>query len=1433
LLLRVLALLAGLALLPLAAVALLLALLQSESARLWAEAAVDRLVPGVRIDGFGPGLPTRLDLARVELADDEGTWLTVADVDVRWRPAALLRGALVVDRVAAARISLPRTPMAAPAAAEPAPEPAPGEPFRLPERLFPMRVETLAVQRIELGAPVLGQAAVFSLDGRLDAASGTAATLELALARLDRERLEATVDARLELAARRLELRLAVEERSGLLAALTGEPALAPVTVELAGTGPLADWPGRLDVEAGGLASFASELRLALEDAPRIALDGRITPGPALAATAYAPLLGDGVELAATVERPGTDLVLERLRIATAALTLAGDAALRGETARVDLDLAAPDLAALAPLTGTPLAGSARATVALDGALPLPPGSLRFEARALRAGDIRVAAVDQRVDLRAGDGGRVAFTATGDVAGLAVPAGDGVFEEHLTLAAAGAVTPGGPFALERLALDGRTLTLGAEATGDLGAGDLNATAALRLAELAAFRAFSPAAPSGAFGLELTAALADGFTTGTVRLDGGGREIAALPPAAQALVGAAPTLEAEARLAPTTPALRLERLTLAGAAFELTADGTFDPAQGGGAATAALRVPDLAPLGDALGQPLAGAVALDLNARGGPNEVDAEAVLTADALVAAGQAFERVRVALTAAGDPSRLTGRLDATATKAAGEVTLASAYALTGERVDLDDLRVRAPGLALDGGLDVALAPLALDGRLAGGSRDLARLGRWLDMPLAGALDLEVALAPAGGQTARIDATARGLEAAGLALERVTLAATASEVFATPRVDARADLAGLATGAAVVERAEATVAGGLDALAVTVDAAGRLPQTFDLAAAADLALAGGPLTVTLTRLDGELEELPVRLVRPATFRMDGATLALEGLALDLDTGRLAGDARLGPERIEGLIELEGLRLERLGALGVPPLAGELATTLRLDGTRRAPVLDGEVGLRELRPPDSDGAAAALDLDWRLADGSLEATAETEGFGEPALGVAAGLPLRFALEPFALDVPQPLPLDVAVTGAIDLARAAGWYGFEGRVVEGRLATDLSITGNAAAPRLNGGVTLSDGRYIDLVSGVLLDDLRAELAAEGQRLVVRELAATDGADGRLSADGAIDFAETVPRFDVGATLTRFAVLQREELFVLMSGDAAVAGAGAELEVRGDFTVEQGEIFLVGGDGAASFASLDVIERSTLDGAEGDDEDAGPGSTIDLDVAVTVPGRLFVRGRGLVSEWQGALDIAGTAAAPRIEGTIEYRRGHFNIFDRRFEIRRGEVEFAGASPPDPFLNVEAVVELPENTAILRVSGPALDPELSIASEPPLPEDEIFSRLLFDRDQAQLNALQALRVAAAVRQLQGGGPDAFDRIRSLVGIDTLEVGGESMEDASVKAGTYVREDVFVEVERGLQGGNSGARVQIELTPRLNVETRVREDSTGSVGLRWSFDY
>jgi len=578
--LRLLTLLAGLALVPLALVAVLLALLQSQAVRDLAESAVDRFVPGVELAGLGAGLPARLEVARLALSDDAGVWLEVEGFALRWSPAALLGGLVDVERLTADRVRLARPPVGT---STPPPEPEPdgsAAPFELPDSIVPVRIRTLGVARIELGAPVLGEAAVFGLDGRVDAATGTAATLTLALERLDRERLTASVDARLDLAAATLALDVAAEERSGLLAALSGEPRLAPLTGALRGDGPLAAWDGRLEAGAGGLAELASDLRLEVTESLRAELEGTLTPRAGLAGASYAPLLSDGVRFAAAVRRHANDLVLESLNLDAGWLGVDGLGALRGEHAALDLAVELPRLAALQPLLGTEVAGTVGVDIALDGALPVPPGRVQLRARDLAIAGIDVAAIDQRVDLRAEADGAIGFEAGGTVEGVVVPAGDNVLEERIEIDARGRIVPGGPFELANLALAARTVTLEAAATGDLSTGTAAADARLRLPDLARFRAVADGAPAGAFELTLDADLRDGFSSGTVSVDGGGRDLGGLPPPAQALAGSAPTLAARAELLPNGE-LRLERLDLEGAAFTFAAGGAFAPASGRG------------------------------------------------------------------------------------------------------------------------------------------------------------------------------------------------------------------------------------------------------------------------------------------------------------------------------------------------------------------------------------------------------------------------------------------------------------------------------------------------------------------------------------------------------------------------------------------------------------------------------------------------------------------------------------------------------------------------------------------------------------------------------------------------------------------------------------------------------------------------------------
>ena len=80
-------------------------------------------------------------------------------------------------------------------------------------------------------------------------------------------------------------------------------------------------------------------------------------------------------------------------------------------------------------------------------------------------------------------------------------------------------------------------------------------------------------------------------------------------------------------------------------------------------------------------------------------------------------------------------------------------------------------------------------------------------------------------------------------------------------------------------------------------------------------------------------------------------------------------------------------------------------------------------------------------------------------------------------------------------------------------------------------------------------------------------------------------------------------------------------------------------------------------------------------AGPPPEIRLDVRLDADNQVFVRGRGLESEWQGRLRARGTLAEPDIVGRIELRRGFLDLLGSRFLLEQGTIEFDGAQPPRP--------------------------------------------------------------------------------------------------------------------------------------------------------------
>jgi translocation and assembly module TamB len=140
----------------------------------------------------------------------------------------------------------------------------------------------------------------------------------------------------------------------------------------------------------------------------------------------------------------------------------------------------------------------------------------------------------------------------------------------------------------------------------------------------------------------------------------------------------------------------------------------------------------------------------------------------------------------------------------------------------------------------------------------------------------------------------------------------------------------------------------------------------------------------------------------------------------------------------------------------------------------------------------------------------------------------------------------------------------------------------------------------------------------------------------------------------------------------------------------------------------------------------------------------------------------------------------------------------------------------------------TARIGVTGPAASPEFLITSDPDLPQDEVLSRILFQRAAGGLSPGQAIQLAQAVATLSGGsGSGAFEQVRRSLGVDSLDISTNSSGDPTVGASRYISDRVRLGVRAGARPDESAVSLDVDITRRLKAQGQVGADGRSSVGV------
>jgi translocation and assembly module TamB len=646
-----------------------------------------------------------------------------------------------------------------------------------------------------------------------------------------------------------------------------------------------------------------------------------------------------------------------------------------------------------------------------------------------------------------------------------------------------------------------------------------------------------------------------------------------------------------------------------------------------------------------------------------------------------------------------------------------------------------------------------------------------------------------------------------------------ASGTWNAPRatIDAQASELQLAKGF-VFQRAHARITGTVEKHEGEIDATSR---DLDFTAALRGGWKGNAWRGEILSLKNE-GAYPLELKGAATLEAGARRVVL---------GRFDAEAAGGRAAVES-VRWENGRLTTRGSIAALPArwildalgARQVSGDLLIDGDwalASTPRLNGRVIVRraggDLVLGETPLELSYAVVDAKLTEDRVAATAEIAArlASLRITGTAAGLSRDSAID---------------FTGelqAAELRQLTEALTTQARVT-GRLAATVRAAGTLGEPLLSGALR-GDALGFEMPQwGIALREgrLRAELDANRLRITEARLAAGDGF---FSASGTMPLAFADGAAALEWQAERFAVLNRPDMRLVVSGQGITSFDGKKLGLIGKLRADNGRF-----EYASALPQLD--DDVVVIGQEPAAARKRVPLPIDLDLTVDLGNRLTLRAYGYDGGIGGQLHLTTSAAGELLaRGQLRALKGRFRAYGQELDVDPGVVTFDG--PLDaPGLDITAWRRHQQVEAGVRVTGTLQTPHVELVSNPPVGESERLSWLVLGRAPSSASGadLAMLQAAGGAVLGRGDGVPLQRRFAQQFGLDEVNVRGSSELAGNVVAlGKRYSDRLYFSFERSIST-TTEYLVKLDYTLTQRVSLRGQTGTTSGVGLfyRYSWD-
>ncbi len=450
---------------------------------------------------------------------------------------------------------------------------------------------------------------------------------------------------------------------------------------------------------------------------------------------------------------------------------------------------------------------------------------------------------------------------------------------------------------------------------------------------------------------------------------------------------------------------------------------------------------------------------------------------------------------------------------------------------------------------------------------------------------------------------------------------------------------------------------------------------------------------------------------------------------------------------------LEALDPKRLGA---PRYRGLLVVDAEASGRPGAPwVADLRAEIRDASLSYQSASGAERRVELGLTRLTLAATPERHRV-DLRVSDAAALELSAALE--AIRTPGANLGDLPLTGSVKgRTRQLNLLPLLVDAIDnasGEAELDFRVGGQVAAPALEGEARLADGTLDFYQANLRLRDLRAGVRLADTSLTLE--ASGKAGDGTLAIDGQFGWRNRRLSGELNLTGDRLLIANVPEARVLASPDLRFRLDDRDISVTGEVVIPEACIQPADTAGAVLVSADERIVQPQ----------AGPGTAerfnVTSDVRLSLGKKVQVRAFGLSATVTGAVR---TQTAPQggatASGELEVAQGVYRAYGRELEVERGRLLFTGGAVTDPGVDLRAQRELPGYTVGVIARGPLRRPQLTLFSEPSLPQAQIASMLIVGRSNIQSDPDDPDSGVSATEQ---GGAFLAGQLGKYVGLDDV---------------------------------------------------------------------